>query len=66
MCLVLNIQELYRMVFPGGSDGKESAWNVGDIDSIPGLGRSPEEPGGYSAWGRKESDTTEWLSLTEW
>ena len=27
--------------FPGGSDGKESACNVGDLDSIPGLGRSP-------------------------
>ena len=26
---------------PGGSDGKESACNVGDLDSIPGLGRSP-------------------------
>ena len=29
------------MGFPGGSDGKESACNVGDLDSIPGLGRSP-------------------------
>jgi hypothetical protein len=27
--------------FPGGSHGKESACNVGDLDSIPGLGRSP-------------------------
>ena len=27
--------------FPGGSDGKESAWNVGDLGSIPELGRSP-------------------------
>ena len=27
--------------FPGGSDGKESACNVGDLRSIPGLGRSP-------------------------
>ena len=26
---------------PGGSDGKESACNVGDLGSIPGLGRSP-------------------------
>ena len=25
----------------GGSDGKESACNAGDLDSIPGLGRSP-------------------------
>ena len=27
--------------FPGRSDGKESACNVGDLGSIPGLGRSP-------------------------
>ena len=27
--------------FPGGSDGKESACNVGDLGSIPGSGRSP-------------------------
>ena len=27
--------------FPGGSLGKESACNVGDLDSIPGLGKSP-------------------------
>ena len=25
--------------FPGGSDGKESAHNVGDLGLIPGLGR---------------------------
>ena len=29
------------MGFSGGSDGKESACNAGDLDSIPGLGRSP-------------------------
>ena len=29
--------------FPGGSDGKASAYNVGDLGSIPGLGRSPGE-----------------------
>ena len=29
--------------FSGGSDGKESACNVGDLGSIPGLGRSPRE-----------------------
>ena len=27
--------------FPGGSDNKESACNVGDLCSVPGLGRSP-------------------------
>ena len=29
------------MGFPGGSDSKESAWNAGDLGSIPQLGRSP-------------------------
>ena len=27
--------------FPGGSDGKESACNAGDLGLNPGLGRSP-------------------------
>ena len=27
--------------FPGGSEGKASACNAGDLDSIPGSGRSP-------------------------
>ena len=27
--------------FPGGSDGKESAYNAGDLGLICGLGRSP-------------------------
>ena len=33
--------------FPGGSDGKESACNAGDLGSIPRLGRSPGEGKGY-------------------
>ena len=33
--------------FPGGSVGKESTCNVGDLGSIPGLGRSPGEGKGY-------------------
>ena len=35
------------MGFPCGSVGKESACNAGDLGSIPGLGRSPEERKGY-------------------
>ena len=54
---------------------KASAYNVGELDSIPGSGRSPGEGNGnpllprkshgwrslvgYSPWGRKELDTTE-------
>ena len=58
-----------------GSAGKESACSVGDVGSIPGLGRSLGEGKGYSLqysglensmdyspWGHKESDTTERLS----
>ena len=65
------------MGFPGGSDGKESTCNAGDLGSIPGLGRFLEkgkathssiQPGEfhglYSPRGRKESDMTERLSLS--
>ena len=34
------------MGFPGGSDGKLSACNAGDLGSIPGSGRSPGEGNG--------------------
>ena len=55
------------MGFPGGSAGKESNCNAGDLGSIPGLGRSPgegeryplqysglENSMEYSPWGCKE------------
>ena len=42
------------MGFPGSSAGKESACNVGDLGSIPGLGRSPGEGKGY----RKATDSS--------
>ena len=32
--------------FPGGSDGKASAYNAGDPGLIPGLGRSSGEGNG--------------------
>ena len=35
-----------NMDFPGGSDGKASAYNAGDPGSIPALGRSPGEGNG--------------------
>ena len=44
----------FGLGFPGGSDGKESACNVGDLGSIPGLGRSPGEGNNYPlqySWG---------------
>ena len=33
--------------FPDGSEGKESTCNVGDLGSVPGLGRSPGGGHGY-------------------
>ena len=33
--------------FPGGSDGKKSTCNAGDLGSVPGLGRCPGEWNGY-------------------
>ena len=65
-----------RWGFPGGSAGKESACNTGDLGLIPGLERSPGEGDGYplqysglenpmdSPWGCKESATTEQLSFS--
>ena len=38
---------LASLGFPGGSAGKESAHNAGDLGSIPGLGRFPGEGKGY-------------------
>ena len=64
------------MHFPGGSDGKASVYNAGDLGSIPGSGRlpggngnplqyscleSPMDKGAWGPWGLKESDTTEQL-----
>ena len=64
MCNILGL--------PGSSDNKESSCNVGNLGSIPGLGRSPgggygnsqysclENPHGQrNLAGCRESDTTE-------
>ena len=65
------------MDFACGSAGKESACSVGDLGSIPGLGRSAGEEKGYPIQysdlessmdclvhgGHKELDTTERLSI---
>ena len=34
------------LLFPGGSNSKETACNAGDLGSILGLGRSPGERNG--------------------
>ena len=58
--------------FPGGSAGEASICNVGDLGSIPGLQRSMEKGTAThssilawrSPWGHKDSDRTEWLSVS--
>ena len=35
-----------KLQFPGGSDGKESACNAGDLGLIPGSGRSSKQVNG--------------------
>ena len=44
MSLLFNILSIFD--FPGGSDSKASAYNVGDLGSILGSGRSPGEGNG--------------------
>ena len=41
--LVLARMKAVSEGFPGGSDGKETPYNAGDLGSIPGSGRSPGE-----------------------
>ena len=45
-CGVIRHSSGYFGYFPGGSDGKASAYNVGDLGSIPGSGRSSGEGNG--------------------
>ena len=44
---IFSYELAYGLGFPGGSAGKESVPNAGDLGSIPGLGRSPGEGKGY-------------------
>ena len=71
----MNILSRSILGFPCGSVGKESTCNVGDLSSIPGLGRSPGEGMAtqssvlawrtpWTPWGCKELDMTEQLSFT--
>ena len=50
ICLMVQPKKIIKfgiLGFPGGSDGKESACNVGDLGSIPQSGRYPGEGNGY-------------------
>ena len=52
--------------FSGGTDNKESAYNVGDLGSIPGSGRSPGEENGnplqYSCLGNSMDRGAWWVT----
>ena len=56
-------------IFPGGSDGKASAYNARDAGSIPGSGRSPGEGNGnplqYSCLGHT-MDREAWQAIAYW
>ena len=56
--------------FPGGSDGKASAYNEGDPGSIPGLGRSPREGNGnplqYSCLENPMDRGAWWATYSPW
>ena len=56
-CTVIYIID---MGFPGDSDDKESACNIGDLGSIPGLGRSPGEGKAYPLQYSWEGRRREW------
>ena len=66
------------ILWPGGSDGKESTLNAGNLGLIPGLGRSPEggndtplqysclgKPMGRGAWQAIAYGVTEELDTTQ-
>ena len=47
MCVCVCVCVCVCMGFCGGSDGIESTHSLGDLGSIPGLGRCPGEVNGY-------------------
>ena len=71
--------EKFALDFPGGSDGKESAYNTGDTGLVAGSGRSPGERNGnplqYTClensmdggvwWGSVHGVTKSWTRLSD-
>ena len=48
VCVCVCVCVCVYTYFPGGSDGKTSACNVGDLGSVPRFGRFPGEGNGNS------------------
>ena len=67
----LNVGDFYAYLsmIAGGSDGKESTCNAGDLGSIPGLGRSPGGGNGnplqYSCL-ENPMDRGTWRTIVRW
>ena len=58
-----------KVGFPGGSDGKDSACNVGDLGLIPGLGRYPGEGNGNQLQHsclENSKDRGAWWAIVHW
>ena len=59
--------DIYIKGFPGGSEGKASACNVGNLGSIPGSGRSPGEGNGnplqYSCLEKSMDRRARWATI---
>ena len=53
---------MWVLGFPCGSAGKESASNVGDLSSIPGLGRSTEEGKDYPLQYSGLENSMDWIA----
>ena len=59
----------FSLGFPGGSEGKASASNAGDLGSISGWGRSPGEGNGnllhYSCLENPTDGEAWWATVTK-
>ena len=65
--LIVYMHTYIQLGFPGGSNGKESACNAGDLALIPGSGRSPGEGNGntlqYSCLGNPMDREAQWATV---
>ena len=60
----LSLKSDFNEVHSGSSGGKESAYNAGDLGSIPGLGRPSGEGKGYPLQYTDTETPTRWKKLT--
>ena len=53
----------WHVAFPGGTNGKELAFNGGDAGSNPGSGRSPGEGNGYHSMVEFHGQRSMWVTV---